>query len=175
MNNNFGTLTENKTRIEYAPSSLKIGNIFYSNPSKEQYLQKGYKFIINNYPEHKEGFYIEFDNYTEDEENIYYNYKYSEVIKEEQQKEGFKVSKLYFRIALTKLGLWEQVVEWMKSTKIMLSEDQWINMYEAYCDALVLDTSSELFEPYLERAKDVFKDYVTSEQVDEILLNCKAK
>lgn len=78
MNRNFGKLSENKLTIEYAPSSLKIGNILYSNPSDQQYLDCGYKFVIQvNLPD-KEGFHIEFDNYTEDDTHIYVNCKYVE-------------------------------------------------------------------------------------------------
>lgn len=173
MNTNFGQLDEQKAAIAYAPNSLKIGNIFYSQPTREQYLQKGYKLIINNRPEEKDGYIIQFDRYTEDDENIYYNYKYVET--PTPVKETFQISKLYLRIALIKLGLWDQIVEWMKSTKIMISENQWINMYEAYTDALVLDTGSELFEPYLDIAKDMFKDTISSEEVDQLLLSCRAR
>lgn len=171
MNYKFGELID--TRLEYAPSALKIGNVLYSNPLDEQYLKCGYKYIVQQSLDAKEGFDIQFDKYTEDDTNIYVNYKYVELPKQKQ--EGFEISKLYLRIALTKLGIWDQVVEWMKSTKIMISEDQWINMYDAYCDALVIDTESELFGPYLAQAKETFSEFIAPEQIDEILLQCKAK
>lgn len=171
VNKKFGKLEND--RIEYAPSTLKIGNIFYSSPSDELYLSLKYKFIVDNILEAKNGFIVVFDNYSQDEQHIYINYKYVEVEKPAQQL--FEISKLYLKIALIKLGLWDQIVEYMKSTKIMLSEDQWINMYDAWDDALVINTGSELFQPYLNNMKEVFKDFISSEQVDELLIQCKAK
>lgn len=171
MNKKFGRLVENK--IKYAPSTLKIGNIFYSSPSDEQYLLMKYKFIVDNVLAQKDGFRIVFKKYTWDDQHIYINYEYIEIEKPKQQ--SFEISKLYLRIALMKLGLWDQIVEYMKSTKIMISEDQWINMYDAWNDALVIDTGSELFQPYLNNMKEVFKDFISSEQVDELLIQCKAK
>lgn len=171
MNRKFGRLVENK--IEYAPSTLKIGNIFYSSPTDDQYLQMKYKFIVDNVLGQKDGFSIAFKGYAQDEQHIYINYEYIEI--ETPEQESFQISKLYLRIALMKLGIWDQIVEYMKSTKIMISEDQWINMYDAWNDALVIDTGSELFKPYLSNMKEVFKDFISPEQVDELLIQCKAK
>ena len=62
---------------------------------------------------------IVFDKYTEDAEHVYVNYIYQE--KQIPTEEGFEVSKIYLRIALMKLGIWDQIVEYMKSSKIMIS------------------------------------------------------
>ena len=64
MNRKFGRLVENK--IEYAPSTLKIGNIFYSSPTDDQYLQMKYKFIVDNVLEQKDGFSIAFKGYAQE-------------------------------------------------------------------------------------------------------------
>lgn len=161
------------TQIEYAKSFVKLNGIIIANPTVQQYLKAGFKELIDQKPTPIDGMDIVFDKYIEDAEHVYVNYIYQE--KRIQTEEGFEVSKIYLRIALMKLGLWEQVAEQMKSTRIMISEDQFINMYDAWNDALVLDTGSELFKPYIQTLKENFKDIISPEQVDELLLQCKAK
>lgn len=161
------------TQIEYAKSFIKLDGIIISNPTAQQYLKAGFKKLVDQKLDLIDGMDIVFDKYTEDAEHVYVNYIYQE--KQIPTEEGFEVSKIYLRIALMKLGIWDQIVEYMKSTKIMISEDQWINMYDAWNDALVIDTGNELFKPYIQTLKENFKDIISPEQVDEILLQCKAK
>ena len=87
----------------------------------------------------------------------------------------YEISKLYLKLALLKIGLWDQFVQWLKTLTIQIDENISISAWDAYQEALVLNTGSELFEPYLNIAKEQFKDYLTSEQIDQLLESCKAK
>lgn len=54
MNINFAKL--DGQRIEYAPDSGKVGQIFFSKLNEQQYRQLGYKPVVNNIPDPDEGY-----------------------------------------------------------------------------------------------------------------------
>ena len=170
MNINYGKRI-NKRKIQYAPNQIQVGGYMYSRPTAEQYFAAGWKPVENVKPEHKDGYNIYFVRWDEDDDKIVAVYDYYKV---SPVAESFNISKFKLHIALAKLGIWEKVKEWMISNQIELSEGHTINCYEAFTQAQVLNTANPMFHPYLEMAKEQFKDFVTSEQVDEIIRNCKA-
>ena len=53
------------------------------NPNDEFFLGLGYKPVIHNHLEEKEGFYQVADSYQEENDNIIVNYRYEEITEEE--------------------------------------------------------------------------------------------
>lgn len=170
MNTNYGKRIS-KRKIQYAPNQVQIGGIMYSRPTAEQYFAAGWKPVEDIRPERKDGYTIYFVKWDEDDAKIVAVYDYYEVV---PVVESFDISKLKLHIALANIGIWDKVKEWMSANQIELSEGQTINCYEAFTEAQSLNTGNPMFQPYLEMAKDQFKDFVTSDQVDEIIRNCKA-
>lgn len=170
MNTNYGKRIS-KRKIQYAPNQVQVGGTMYSKPTAEQYLAAGWKPVEDVKPAYKEGYDIYFVKWDEDDAKITAVYDYVEVC---PVVESFDISKLKLHVALANLGIWDGVKEWMSGMSIELSAGHTINCYEAFAEAQSLNTGNPMFQPYLEMAKEQFKDYVTPEQVDEIIRNCKA-
>lgn len=170
MNTKFGKLIGQK--LIYAPLSGKIGNILYSKLSEEQLRELGYKKIVNNVPEPKDGYVARFIKYEQDEDNIYLIY---DLIESSQHEKKFEISKVYFKIALIKIGLWDTFNEWMESSTIDLGDGKTMTVKDAWDESLVLDPNSDLFKPYIAEAKEAFSAYISSEQIDQLFEECRAK
>ena len=171
MNERFGRLIESDNIIEYAPSVVKYNGIFYSSPSDEIYLKLNYKYVVNEQLQERPGLEIIKLPYTQDDTHIYFNYKYKNI----DQNPPFEISKIHLRIALIKLGIWDQFYEWMGTFDIDLGDGHSIKCSDAWDDALVIDTGSELFGPYLEKAIQHFSDVVDEKTIRKILISCEAK
>ena len=76
INTNFGRLI--KGQIDYAPTVLKIDGSIIINPSKEIYLENGYKSIVDKIPETKDGGYWSPSGWDEDETTITRLYTWNE-------------------------------------------------------------------------------------------------
>lgn len=64
---------------------------------------------------------------------------------------------------------------WMQSQQIDLGDGMSMTVKDAWDECLVLDINSELFGPYINQAKEAFSQYVSSEQIDKIFEECRAK
>lgn len=74
---------------------------------------------------------------------------------------------------MTKLGIRDKFLEWLKSFNIDLGGGASINALDAWNEALVLDIGNEMYKPYIEMAREHFRNVLTEEQFDQILLSCK--
>lgn len=167
MKKKFGHLVDGI--LELAPKGGKIDNIMFLSFSEEQYHELGYKEVINNELQMKSGFEVKFVGYTETDDQISLNYEYVEV------KEQIKLSKLKIQIALIKLGLWDKFITWLSETMIQITDEVAITCKDAWDNALVIDSADELFAPYLEKAKEQFKEFIDEDTINSLIEKCKAE
>lgn len=174
MTKRFGRLEHGV--LKYAPLQLKYNGILYAMPPDEVYIALQYKEIIDEKPSAGENEEVVFLGYGDEPTAIraIYEIRQKEDV-EEEHTESYEISKFYLRIALTKLGLWEQFTNWLSSFDIPIAEGITINALEAWKEALVLDIKNPMFAPYVESAKEMFSQYIDEAELMEILEQCKAK
>lgn len=171
MNKKFGKLINGV--LIYAPKSLNYKGSFYINPMDNIYLDLGYKYIKETVLEEKEGYTVEEAGYDEDELNIFKIYNYVQIAEDNTDK-PFNISKLSLRIELSKLGIFEKIELFMREINIDLGNNMVVNLYDCWKDCLTINTGYPLFQQYLGAFKEKFKDYITPEEVDAMILRCKS-
>lgn len=88
-------------RIQHAP--------LVEGKTDEEYLSEGWKRLDLSCPEKEEGYFLKFGPFKEDEDGTI-RQSYTKVKLSEQTK---TYSKLKVMLALTKLGIWRGVREWL--------------------------------------------------------------
>lgn len=84
-----------------------------------------------------------------------------------------KISKVYLKIALAKMGKLNLFNDWLKSVDIDLGGGNSINAYDAFESCLVVDEGDELFAPYIKQAKLAFG--LSDAQYDALMEQCISK
>lgn len=174
MNRQYGKLENGK--IQFAPKTLTIKNRIVSKPTHQDYLDCGYKLVVNVYPEEGKD-NVEFSHFNVVDDRIEVHF----VKKEEVQ--TFKISKLKLRVVLQSLGLWWRVREWMEKTTVDTSNIQLsvsfdnaipVSLYDLYQEAQIIDTSDPMFAPFLDEARKIFGNEMSEEQIVSIFKQCEA-
>lgn len=167
--NRYGQLIDNC--IKLAPTTAKINGIVYSRLTDDQYINDlNCKLIVDQKPIPTEGYDVAFDHYDETDTEIRLVYKQVEAVREHKE-----ISKFKLQLALLRIGLWNTFIEWLKSTELQIAEGITISCYEAWNNALVLDVNDPMFIPYINQVKEMFSEFLTPDQMTELIENCKAE
>ena len=71
-------------QLKYAGSKIKTEALLVLNPTNETLSMLGYKEVEHKHLKEKEGFYQVVDSYEEKSDKIIVNYKYEEIVEEEE-------------------------------------------------------------------------------------------
>lgn len=168
MNTNYGKIQHDK--LVYAPDSLTIDNMSVMNPTGPVYQREGWYLIKIIHPKLKSTQKEVLDHYKLDHiGKILYIVNKAE----NDSKAARKISKVYLKIALAKIGKLNTFNDWLKSVEIDLGGGNSINAYDAFESCLVVDEGDPLFAPYIKQAKLAFG--LTDQQYDDLMEQCIAK
>lgn len=134
------------------------------NPTDAQLRQVGYKPVLwEMSPEPREGGHWEESTPVDDGNNIVIGWEW---VEDEQIPEPVrrprKFSKLRLYAVLTRMGLWEGLVQWMQTQTM-----DGMSVYTAFVLAQDLTEDNEMFAPYLKMAQNALG--VSDDVVEQIL------
>jgi hypothetical protein len=133
-------------------------------PVDQVYQNNGWYKIIEHHPSPMPGYVEQIDSHTLDHVGkiLHVNYKLVKTVKQSR-----KISKIRLKIALAKLGLLTDFIDWLKIVDIDLGDGHSINAFDAFETCLILDEGDPIFAPYLQQAKLAFN--LTDEAYDSLI------
>lgn len=156
MNRKFAKLVNGA--IEYAPRSFKKDGKYIFTSDEKVLRQFGYKPIVDAPPTTDDTHYALPTSWTETDDAIVRVYEVKEI-----EKPPRKFSKLKVVIALTQMGIWEQVKNWIVAQglyDLYLAANEFSEDDEYFKVGVVslqrqLDVSNEVLESILAQAEVV--------------------
>ncbi|MGN0846440.1 MAG: hypothetical protein ACI4RA_03535 [Kiritimatiellia bacterium] len=158
MNRKFGRVENG--RIVYAPSALAVAGGVVVNPSAATYAANGWLPNEETRAEPPDGMVAVSSAWTTDGARNVRVWEYAPA-----PRRARRFSKLRLYAALARAGLWDGLVEWLKTQTV-----DGINAYTAFELAQDLTEDDEMFAPFIKGAKSALG--VTDEQVEAILAAC---
>ena len=178
INTKYGKLVEGV--LQYAETPVYIDGKLIVNPTAGTYLKLGFKEIINHIPPNKDGFHLVEDGLMDTPVRLIKKWKY------EENEEGREYpdphddlkpprvfSKLYLKITLMKMGLWDRVEYWMENNEIDLGGGVKLRCLEAFETAVTLSDKFEQFPLILKAIQNYLE--VSDEVVEQILANAETR
>lgn len=148
--------TDGSLEIEIAPEQLVIDGHIVDNPTREQYIEAGYREIIDNPPEDVPSGYISIQTgYDETDQQLIAKYDIIKIPKQIRQFSKYKIIE-----HAMKMGIWAQM-------KTKLEES---GLYDLFLAAQDFKEDNEFFQQGVELAKSTFG--ITQDQIDAILDEC---
>lgn len=154
----FGKLytSDDELTITIAPDQLVIGERVIVNPTREQYLEAGYKEIINNAPKDVPQGYVAIQvGYDEDDEHLIAKY---EIIKKTPRPRVFSKYKIIEKAM--KMQMWARM-------KTKLEES---GLYDLFLAAQDFREDNEFFKQGIQMV--IYTFGMTDDEINEILNEC---
>ena len=178
INTKYGKLVDGV--IQFAENPVIIDGKVIANPPSGIYFHFGFKEIVNHMPKDKEGYHIEENGFDEFQTRIIIKWKYVENEEGKEYpdpREKYQppriFSKLYLKITLMKMGLWDRVMYWMENNEIDLGGGVKLSCLEAFETAVTLSDKFEQFPLILKAIQNYLE--VSDEVVEQILANSETR